>query len=252
MSVMDNLSEYEDPEIYDLENRDFEPDGGFLLKRAQLLDGPVLELGCGTGRITIPLAENGIDITGLDVVPGMIAHARQKAGNLPIRWIVDDVRSFHLGRSFRLIFETGSVFQHLLTLSDQEAYLARVREHLEEQGRLVLSLLFPHADLFTTVDSEKDWFSYENQAGQEVRVSGTEYYDTLSQVKVETAYRRWVDASGGEILKIAPLSLRYIYPQEMDALLHYNGFRVLERYGDWDGSPLTHQSRLMILVCRKQ
>jgi len=119
MSVMDNLSEYEDPEIYDLENRDFEPDGGFLLKRAQLLDGPVLELGCGTGRITIPLAENGIDITGLDVVPGMIAHARQKAGNLPIRWIVDDVRSFHLGRSFRLIFETGSVFQHLLTLSDQ-------------------------------------------------------------------------------------------------------------------------------------
>ncbi len=72
MKTNDNLSEYANPELYDLENQDFEPDGLFLLDFAKKLNGPVLEVGCGTGRITIPLAQNHMDITGLDVVPEMI------------------------------------------------------------------------------------------------------------------------------------------------------------------------------------
>ena len=250
--MIDNLEEYADPEIYDLENREFGPDGSFFLDFAKKLDGPVLELGCGTGRVTIPLAQNGVDITGLDVVPAMIERAKQKAGELPIQWITADVRCFRLERSFRLIFEIGSVFQHVLTRSDQEAFLARVREHLENDGRFIVSLLFPRPDLLTSVETEKEWFSYENHAGQKIRVSGTEYYDPVRQVKLETAYRRWVDDSGQEILKVAPLSLRYVFPQEMEALLYYNGFQVLEQFGDWDSSPLTNKSRLMIFVCRKR
>jgi SAM-dependent methyltransferase len=248
--MIDNLEEYADPEIYDLENQRFEPDGSFLLDYAKRLQGPVLELGCGTGRVTIPLAQNGVDITGLDIVPAMIERAKQKAGGLPIQWLTADARCFRLERSFRLIFETGSVFQHLLTRSDQEAFLDRVREHLEHSGRFITGLMFPHPDLLTSVVTEKEWFTYEHHAGQTIRVSGTEHYDPVRQVKLETAYRRWRDDTGQEILKLAPLSLRYIFPQEMEALLYYNGFQIVEQFGDWDASPLTHTSRLMIFVCQ--
>jgi hypothetical protein len=99
---------------------------------------------------------------------------------------------------------------------------------------------------------EKEWFTEQHPDGWEIRVSGTEHYDELSQIKVETAYRRWKDESGREVVKVAPLSLRYNFPQELETLLHYNGFTVVERYGDNDASPLTNESRLMIYVCQKR
>jgi SAM-dependent methyltransferase len=247
----DNLLEYSDPAIYDLENRSFEPDGPFYLALAQRIGGPVLELGCGTGRITIPLAQDGVDVTGLDVVPGMLARALNKAQGLPIRWVEADARSFRLDREFRLILETGSTFQHLLERADQEAVLSRVREHLAQGGYFVVSTVFPRLDLMQDLEEEDDWFTYEDEQGQEVRVSGTQHYNPLRQVKVETAYRRWYDAQGREMVREVPLALRLIFPQEMEVLLHYNGFEVVERYGDWDGSPLTAESRMMIYVCQK-
>lgn len=248
---MDNLTEYANPELYDLENQDFGQDGIFLLDYARKLGGAVLEMGCGTGRITIPLAQNGMDITGVDIVPEMIARARIKAGDLPVQWSVQDIRCLALDRSFRLIFETGSVFQHLLTRSDQEAYLSRVHAHLDVDGRFVFSVLFPHPDYLETVAEEKAWFSYQNSEGRDVHVSGTEYYDPIRQVKVETAYRRWVDDRGQEILKVAPLSLRMVYPQELEVLLHYNGFEIVEQYGDWEKNLLTEESRAILSICRK-
>lgn len=248
----DNLVEYADPQIYDLENGEFEPDGLLLLEIARKTGNPVLELGCGTGRLTIPMAQNGVDITGLDIVPGMLDRARQKAGGLPIQWVLADARSCSLDRTFRMIFESGSVFQHMLTRPDQEAFLARVSAHLDDEGVFVFGSFFPHPDQLVSDDVEKEWFTTHHPNGWEIRVSGTEYYDELRQVKVETAYRRWTDASGKEVVSVAPLSLRYNFPQELEALLHYNGFTVAERFGENDRSPLTNESRLMIYICRKQ
>lgn len=248
----DNLLEYADPEIYDLENNDFEPDRTFLLENARRTGNPVLELGCGTGRLTFPLAQAGVEITGLDVVPGMLERAKRKAQGLPIRWVLADVRTYQLGRTFRLIFESGSVFGHMLTRPDQEAFLARVREHLDEAGLFIFGSWFPRPKMFEDVEEEKDWFTVQHPDGYEIHVSGTEYYDALQQVKVETAYRRWKDTRGKEVLQVAPLSLRYSFPQELEALLHYNGFTLVERYGDTDCSPLTNDSRMLICVCRKR
>lgn len=248
----DNLSEYADPKLYDAENHDFEPDGPFILSLAKQLGGTVLELGCGTGRMTIPLAENGVEIVGLDVVPGMVDLAKQKADGKPIEWVVADVRAFQLGRKFRLIFESGSVFHHMLTRQDQEAYLARVREHLEDEGRLVLSLFFPKPRNLVSTDEVEEWFTAEHPDGYEIKVSGIDKYDDFRQIKTETAYRRWTDASGKEMLQVAPLSLRYVFPQEMEALLHYNGIEIVEQYGDFDRSPVTDESRLIHYICRKR
>ena len=244
-----NLEEYLYPELYDLENPDFEPEGPLYLSIANEMGGPVLELGCGTGRYTIPLAENGLEITGLDVVPGMLALAKTKAGNLPIQWIEADVRDFHLDRKFNFIFESGSVFMHMLTNADQLAFLARVREHLAPEGQFVFSLFFPHPGGLYTNAEEKDWFTYQDSKGSTIRVSGTEKYDELRQVKTETAIRHIVSSDGHEIVHVAPLQLRYTFPQEMEGLLDRTGFDVKEHYGSPDRSPLTDDSRYLVFVC---
>ena len=245
-----NLEEYADPELYDVENPDTGPAGPFFLALAQQLGGPALELGCGTGRLTIPLAQNGVNITGLDVMPGMLALARRKAQELPIRWVEADARTFQLGTQFRLIFDYSAAFQHVLERVDHEAILARVREHLDPEGRFVLVTLFPHPGLMTN-RAEHEWFSYTDPHGREVRVSGTVRYDRVRQLYHEDAIRRWRDEAGQEVVRLAPLARRLFFPQELEALLHYNGFTVLDRYGNWDHSPLTDESLLMIFVCQR-
>ena len=252
MIMYPSLAEYEDPKLYDLENPESEQDVEFLLSYAREAGGPVLDLGCGTGRMTIPLAKNGIDITGLDIVTAMIERAKQKAGALPIEWIVGDARSFKLSRKFGMIFETGAVFQHMIMLEDQEALLNRAREHLTDGGRFIFSIQFPHADMLSDVPDEKDWYSYTTPEGREVKVSGTEFYDAIRQVKVETAFRRWKDVEGNEVVREAPLSLRYTFPQEMQTLLHYNGLIVESVFGDSNRAPLTAESRNILFVCRKE
>ena len=252
MNTATNFEEYLHPDLYDLENPDFEPEGSFYLSFARELGDPVLELGCGTGRMTILLAQNGVEITGLDVVPEMLALARQKAGDLPIQWVEADVRHFHLGRKFNFIFESGSVFMHMLTNADQQAFLAGVYEHLALEGCFVFSLFYPHPDILQTQAEEKEWFNYLDNQGRTVRVSGTEMYDELRQVKVETAIRRIAGADGKETTYVAPLYLRYTFPQEVEALLDYGGFEVKERYGGPDRSPLTADSRFLVYVCARK
>ena len=245
-----SLVEYTTPELYDLEMHDFEPDGPFFLEFARQARGPVLELGCGTGRITIPLAQDGIDIIGLDIVPEMLAFAQKKPGAERVKWVQADARSFELDQEFSLIFEAGSVFQHMVERSDQEAMLAQVKKHLAPGGIFVVGAMIPHAGLMETVEKEEHWFTYLFQ-GCEVSVSGMQQYDPIRQVKVETAYRRWKDRDGNEIEKVSPLSLRLFFPQELEALLHYNGFRIEAKYGNCEKNPLTAQSRMMFFVVRK-
>ena len=244
-----NLEDYEDPVIYDLENKDLD-DLPFYLSMAREVGGSVLELGCGTGRITIPLAQAGIAITGLDIVPGMLARAQKKAQNLPVQWIEADIRDFHLGKRFDLIYTTGSVFQHLVERDEQEMMFACVHEHISSTGLFVIDLLYPSRGSLEDSE-EQDWYSYENEEGQTVKVTGTDQYDPIRQIKHETAYRRGIDGEGREWVKQARFTLRVIYPQEMEALLHYNGFRITHCYGGWDRSPLTPESQNMIYVCKR-
>jgi SAM-dependent methyltransferase len=244
-----NLDEYLYPDLYDLENPKFEPEGPFYLEMALAARGPILELGCGTGRVTIPLAQHGLDITGLDVAPTMLALARAKSAGLPIEWVQADVRSFRLRRRFSLIFESGGVFMHMLTRTDQQAFLARVREHLAPGGRFIVAVLFPHPHRLQSSVEEKEWFTYADREGRTVRVSGTDAYDALRQVKTETAIRRVLGQDGVEMVRIAPLSLRYTFPQEMEGLLMDAGFAVVQRYGGPDRRALANDSEYMVFVC---
>jgi SAM-dependent methyltransferase len=198
--------------------------------------------------VTIPLARHRIDMTGLDAVAAMLARARGKARGLDIRWVEADIRDYHLDVQYRLIYNSGAPLQHLMDRADHEAALARVREHLAPGGRFVLEAVFPKPDTMYDAE-EEEWWSYTDERGRTVRVSGTQRYDHVRQVKHETACRRWHDAEGREITRRAPLALRYVFPREMEALLPYNGLRILDCYGDWDRGPLTDDSEVMIYVC---
>ena len=248
----DNLSDYIDPILYDLENQRHEPAENFYLTLARQFGGPILEMGCGTGRFTIPLAQHGFEIIGLDIVPGMLAHAKEKAGQLPIQWVEADSRHFHLGQQFNLIFESGAMFQHLLTRQDSEAMLTCVRAHLTENGRFLIHATFTRPNMMISTTAEQEWFNYDDPYGRRICVSGTDRYDAVHQIRHETAVRRWQNETGETIERIAPLALRQYFPQELETLLHYNGFEVIERYGDWDFSKLSDDSPMIMYLCKAE
>ena len=248
MTGYTNMDEYLHPDLYDLENPDFEPDGLMFLDYARQTGGPLLDIGCGTGRMTIPLAQHGLDVTGVELFPAMLERAKAKAGDLPIHWVEGDARNFHLGRTFGLILEGGCVFMHMLTRADQEAYLARVVEHLAPHGRFVVSIFFPHPDRLATELEEKDWFTYQDEQGRPVRVSGYETYDELAQIKVETAVRHVSGADGEETVYVAPLSLRYTFPQEMEALLDHAGLVLLNQAAGLVAQPVMLGLCVMIVT----
>ncbi|MEM7130642.1 MAG: class I SAM-dependent methyltransferase [Chloroflexota bacterium] len=246
----DNTDNYLDPILHDLESTPFIAEGSFLLTLAQAANGPVLELGCGTGRVTIPLAQEGIEITGLDVMPQMLAHARAKAGPLPIRWVEADVRHFQLKQKYALIFARGSVLEHLFTLPEQAAMLSNVREHLADDGRFMLDAALCHPNRLVNCD-EEPWFTYQSPKGHTVHVSGSDQFDYQNQIHHQNFFRRWKDEDGTSQSHEVKLALRYIMPKEMEALFHYNGLVVLDRFSDWDGSSVTDESDQILYLCGK-
>ncbi|MFM9842869.1 MAG: class I SAM-dependent methyltransferase [Dongiaceae bacterium] len=111
--------EYDDGALYDAEYGGIDDDGQFFLELAKGCGPRILDLGCGTGRLAIPLCRSGKKVTGLDAMPTMIDHARRKAKGLPIRWIDGDFRDFDLGETYDLAISCAHAFQGLLTEDDQ-------------------------------------------------------------------------------------------------------------------------------------
>src|SRR5512134_2670429 len=109
----------------------------FYLNQAQTASGPVLEIGCGTGRVTIPLAAAGVDITGLDVSGSMLAEAKRKANEqgLDLAWIEANGRDFDLRRDFALIIMPFNTLQFFRDARSLAQIFTRVKTHLRPDGR---------------------------------------------------------------------------------------------------------------------
>ena len=128
-------------------------DVDFYERLARETGGPVLELACGTGRIALPLAERGLDITGVDASDGMLAIAERKSAALPpaarqrLTLVSQDMSELALDRRFGCIFVAFRSFQHLLTVDLQRRALAAMQRHLAPDGRLALHLFDPRLDL---------------------------------------------------------------------------------------------------------
>jgi 2-polyprenyl-3-methyl-5-hydroxy-6-metoxy-1,4-benzoquinol methylase len=252
MNVHDNLEEFSDPSNYDIEEGERSAARiAFYCELAQSVGGPVLEIACGSGLVTIPLAAQGLEVTGVDLAHSMLEHGRKKAEKqkLNVRWVEADARSFELGTQFQFILLTGNAFQAFLRRQDQEALLASVKRHLAPNGIFAFETRNPSGhDLTNQPDEEFDQ-SYISVEGYQVSVSFTQIYDPLAQIMYWTSYRRWNDGKHDH-KKETHIACRFTYPQELEMLLHYNGFEVLQQYGDWNREALSSPSPEIINICR--
>jgi SAM-dependent methyltransferase len=253
----DFLPEYYDASPIYSRRRDAE----FYLEAAQRLGGPVLELGCGTGRVLLPIARAGIDVTGLDLSPQMLARCHKKLAMEPaevrcrVELIQADMTAFDLRTKFRLITIPFRPFQHLLMVEDQIACLQACARHLAEGGQLILD--------FFQVDPRRmhdPSFLQESERAEEFqmmdgrRVSITDRtvaFHRAEQINdVEMFYNvRHPDGRMERLVHAFPI--RYFFRYEMEHLLARCGLRVAALYGDFDYSAFGDASPDMIFVAEK-
>ncbi|MET9498287.1 transketolase C-terminal domain-containing protein [Streptomyces sp. NPDC006552] len=248
-ALVDNL--YYDGAVYDQRYADYADDVPFWRDLARRHGPDVLELAAGTGRISVPLAQDGHDVTGIDVAPAMLREAEHKrTPGLRLKLHEADMRDFDLGRRFRLVLLPCSSISHLLNDSDLAACLARVREHLTDDGVFALDLVNPAAALTTEADGRwRPAFQYRDpRDGRGVAVRRARHYDPVSQVLVdEMEYRR----DGVEHVERVTRHSRMRTLEQAERLLAEGGFTVTRRHGGFAGEPCTATSRHLVLVCTK-
>ena len=137
---------YRDGRHYDIQHTHLIEDIAFYLQQAQQFGPPILELACGTGRITIPIAQQGFEIVGIDISESMLARAKEKTERqqLPITWHQGDIRTFDFKRKFKLIIFPFNAIAHLHDLPSIGACFKSVRDHLDDEGRFILDIFNPN------------------------------------------------------------------------------------------------------------
>jgi SAM-dependent methyltransferase len=236
-----------DASIYDAMNT-FTGDVPFYLRQARRARGPVLELCCGTGRVLLALARAGIDVTGVDFTASMLARARAKArtAGLSVPLIRGDMRRVRLGRRFALVYIPFNSLQNTYTIADLERVFAAVRAHLRPAGRFVFDVFNPDVHLMVRNERlQKRKYRFRLEDGRPVAIDEQLRYDSAGQVVRVT----WTHHLGRERPRPQRLDMRCLYPLELDALLKYNGFRLVRKYGDFRSAPFRAGSMKQVCVC---
>jgi SAM-dependent methyltransferase len=209
--------------------------------------GNVLELGCGTGRIAIPLAEAGLDVTGIDYAEPMLRLAKSKAADkgLNIDWHLGDMRRLDTGKRYGSVLLLSNALWHLHDIADFEDCMRGIRGHLAPGGTLVVNVSVPSIQLLNR-DPEKRYpfLNYvDRETGTEVEVTESYRYEADTQIA------RIVHYQGDSDNVVGDLNLRMYFPKELDALLKHSGFQVLEKFGDWDRSAFGPDSGQQLYFC---
>jgi len=248
----DNMEKYNDPEYYDLQYQNYLKDLPFLLEWAEKQNGEIVDLACGTGRLTIPLAERGYKIIGVDINEGMLNRAKEKTinMNLPIQWELQDCTELSLNTVGSLIYMTGNSFQHFLTNDSQNRLFKSVNTHLVDGGVFIFNTRFPILNELATIDESKH--TYFDKRNRKVTECEVDTYNPLTQILHSTSTREFYNHDD-EVISIEKdsISLRYVFPLEMERLIEQNGFSILNVYSSWEKDSLKKDSSEMIYVCKK-
>jgi SAM-dependent methyltransferase len=245
------------PELFDLDYGDFAGDLPFYENLARRSDGPILELGIGTGRIAVPLARAGYEVWGIDSSEAVLARARCKAGAPLVErlhLLPGDMRDFQLDRQFDLVFAGLGTFHHLLTTDDQLACLRCVERHLTPGGLFVCDLrpLFPNEwQSGDSVPLLHDWTRVLPSTGETVIKLRSVRADRAAQVQHELHIYDIVSNDGAVRRVTAEVDLRFSTRYEMEGLLREAGLKLDQVYGDFDLAPYDEASEYMITVVRK-
>lgn len=252
--MINNLEEYDDPNSYDMENDAYIGELKILTEWAVKQGGPIIDLACGTGRMTIPLAQKGFELIGVDIHPGMLERAKKKAEdqNVHIEWSQQDCTALQLEVKSPFMFMVGNSFQHFHTNEQQNQVLNSIHHYLENNGIFIFGIRFPNADELLQPSTEEYWKTYTDTVeNKKVDVFTMSNYDPIEQVQHYTTIRKYLDEGNVVDERITSISLRYTYPKEMERLLVQNGLEILQLYKDWKLTPLSKDSDEMIYVCRK-
>lgn len=235
----------------------------FFVDEALAANGPVLEIGCGTGRVLIPVARAGVSITGIDSSAAMLDRCREKVGaeqpnvQQRIDLIEADMRDFRLDRTFALATLPFRPFQHLLSVDDQVACLTTINRHLERGGRLILDLFNPSIDYLANRP-----IGLEIPEGPPTTLpDGRNLERTFKIVKadrfeqvndIELIYNV-TDPTGQTQRSVHAFRMRYLFRFEAEHLLARTGFVVEQLYAGYDRSAYgsTYPGEL-IFIARKQ
>jgi len=253
---------------YDLENADFTEDLDFWLELAEDHGDPILELGCGTGRVLLHLARRGHVITGIDNSPEMLARLESKGVQLPapgpqaqvnaptrarldVSIVRADMKDFSTEKRFRLATMPFNTFMHLLTLEDQIAALTCIRKHLQPGAALALDMPNP-GEAYAAPAGEQgltlERTFMDGESGSAVQQFSSVAVDRAAQLAHITWLYDSVAPDGAVRRAIVPLTLRYTFPGEMRLLLKKCGFTLAHLYGDYQRAPFADGSPRMIVV----
>jgi SAM-dependent methyltransferase len=257
---------YSDAALYDYEYRRRRADLAFyreLARRRLPEGGRILELGAGSGRITVALARAGYEVVAVDQSPAMLAKLRSRVAALPaavakrITVVEGDLRSFEIGARFPLVIAVFNVLEHLYTRVEVDACLRCVVAHLDEPkgktpgGTFAFDVQLP--DLAWLIrDPHKRWAKTrftDPTTGRAMLYSTNHDYDPVGQIALIRLYYEPADGKGPT--KIVKLSQRKFFPAELEALIAHAGLRVTERFGDFGWRPLDASAESQVLVCEK-
>ena len=247
---------YADPPRYDLVAGAYATGAVLDFYRRQIAryGEPVLELACGSGRLTIPLAEAGVQVTGLDLSEAMLNRAIAKAADrgVQLSLVRGDIRNFQLGQAFKCIVIPAQSLTHLHTREEIEACFSCVQRHLAEDGRFVIELFHPWVELLARDSGQRYGVGeYEDPHGGDSRVFVTE--ETRYEAATQVNHIRWFFRTEGESKETElTFAMRQFFPQEIEALLWYNGFLIEQKYGGYDEQEFASDSPKQLLVCRAQ
>jgi ubiquinone/menaquinone biosynthesis C-methylase UbiE len=253
------------PDLYDLVTApSLQGDVEWYRDLAKRVGGPVLELGAGTGRVTLAIAGAGVPIHALDSDERMLERLRSKLAAAPAdvqartTIVPGDMRTFELAERFTLIICPFRAFLHNVTEDDRLACVARVRHHLRPSGRFAFNVFHPsltfmaqHAGalagvwrwsgLHTLAD---DGWIVQSEANQ---------YDTVAQV-VHSLHRYEVFNAAGTLERTSMLRLQlaYLYPADIRRLLESAGFTEVTINGGFDGREFTHDGQELVVEARRQ
>lgn len=210
-------------------------------------DARILELCCGTGRLTIPIAQEGYTICGVDYTPSMLEQARAKAAKagLEINFIEADIRTLDLQEQFDFIFIPFNSIHHLYGNKDLFGALEGVKKHLKNGGLFLFDCFNP--DIQYIVENEKGQTviaEYKTDDGRNVLIKQTMRYESATQInRIE-----WHYFINGEFHSTQNLDMRLFFPQELDAYLEQVGFNVIHKFGGFGEEAFGNESEKQIYV----
>lgn len=214
-----------------------EPAVDFLAELAG--DGSALELGIGTGRVALPLAQRGVPVHGIDMSRAMVARLKAKQGSEDISVTIGDFATTRVDETFSLAY---LVFNTIMNLTTQEAQVASFRNvaaHLEPGGCFVIEVGIP--ELRRLPPGERFHVFHASESGW-----GIDEYDVANQ-GLTSHHFEILDGT----LERTSVPFRYVWPSELDLMAVLAGMQLWERWEDWGREPFTSESRKHVSVWQK-